>query len=176
MTAVIVLTSLHPPRPCTTRSHNVHRTLPTPTLLTITWTQVLWFLESLTRPTVTCCVTTRTRLTVCLPVQPQCIRGVLDPPVSGFSLSLYRHPILRMICPLFLILLVRLGDYIVNLCDCYFYKLIGKLTAFLEYQEFILYIQTVDFSTTVVWRSPPIWNQRLKIFLLRLWHYGLFWI
>ncbi len=29
-----------------------------------------------------------------------------------------------------LILLVRVGGYIVNLCDFYFYKLIGKLTAF----------------------------------------------
>jgi hypothetical protein len=24
----------------------------------------------------------------------QCVRGVLDPPVSAFSLSLYRHPFL----------------------------------------------------------------------------------
>ena len=41
-----------------------HSTLPTLTLLTITCTQVLWFLERLTRPTVSCCETTRTRLTV----------------------------------------------------------------------------------------------------------------
>jgi hypothetical protein len=47
-----------------------HSTLPTTTLLTITCTQVLWFLERLTRPTVSWCVTTRTRLTVCLPTQP----------------------------------------------------------------------------------------------------------
>ena len=45
-------------------------TLPTPTHLTITWTQVLWFLERLTRPTVSYYVTTRTRFTVCLPTQP----------------------------------------------------------------------------------------------------------
>jgi hypothetical protein len=38
------------------------------TILTIT--QVLWFLECLTWSTVSCCVITRTRLTVCLPVQP----------------------------------------------------------------------------------------------------------
>ena len=44
-----------------------HNTLPTPTLLTITCTQVLWFLERLARFTVSCCVTTRTRLTACLP-------------------------------------------------------------------------------------------------------------
>ena len=49
---------------------HAHSTLPTPTLLTITYTQVLWFLERLTRPTVSCCETTRTRLTVCLPAQP----------------------------------------------------------------------------------------------------------
>ncbi len=49
---------------------HAHITLPTPTLLTITRTQVLWFLERLTRTTVSCCVTTRTSLTVCLPVQP----------------------------------------------------------------------------------------------------------
>ena len=40
-------------------------TLPTPTLITITCTQVLWCLERLTRPTVSCCETTRNRLTIC---------------------------------------------------------------------------------------------------------------
>jgi hypothetical protein len=49
---------------------HAHSTLPTPTLLTITCTEVLWFLERLTRPTVSCCVKTRTRLTLCLPAQP----------------------------------------------------------------------------------------------------------
>ena len=44
--------------------------LPTPTLITITCTQVLWFLERLTRPAVSFCETTRTRLTICLPAQP----------------------------------------------------------------------------------------------------------
>jgi hypothetical protein len=33
--------------------------------------------------------------------------------------------------PLYLIFLVRLGDYIVNLCDFYSYNLIRKLTVFL---------------------------------------------
>ena len=49
-----------------THTHNIHTlTLPTPTLLTFTCTQVLWFLESLTRSR-TSGVTTRptTRLTV----------------------------------------------------------------------------------------------------------------
>jgi hypothetical protein len=49
---------------------HAHNTLPTPTFITITYTQVLWFLERLTRPTVSSCETTRTRLTICLPVQP----------------------------------------------------------------------------------------------------------
>ena len=39
--------------------------------------------------------------------------------------------------PLCLLLLVRLGGYIVNLCAFYSYKLIGKLTAFLQLQEFV---------------------------------------
>jgi hypothetical protein len=64
--------------------------------------------------------------------------------------------ILQILSPLFLLLLVRLGDYTVNLCDFYFYKLIGKLTVFLQLQEFNLRIQTVDFSTTSARRSPPI--------------------
>jgi hypothetical protein len=36
--------------------------------------------------------------------------------------------------PLCLLLLVRLGDYTVNLCAFHFYKLIGILTAFLQIQ------------------------------------------
>jgi hypothetical protein len=72
---------------------DAHRTFPTPTLITISCTQVLWCLERLTRPTVSCCETTRTRLTICLPTQPS-VRDFLDPPVSAFSLSLYRHPFL----------------------------------------------------------------------------------
>jgi hypothetical protein len=59
-----------------------------------------------------------------------------------------------MISPLCLLLLVRLGDYIVNLCDFYSYKLIGKLTAFLQLQEFSLHVQTVDYSTTTAPCSP----------------------
>ena len=50
--------------------------------------------------------------------------------------------------PLCLLLLVRLGGYIVNSIDCYSYRLIGKLTAFLQLQEFILYNPPVDFPTS----------------------------
>jgi hypothetical protein len=38
--------------------------------------------------------------------------------------------------PLCLLLLVRPGVYIVNWCAFYSYRLIGKLTAFLQLQEF----------------------------------------
>ncbi len=40
--------------------------------------------------------------------------------------------------PLCLLLLVRLGGYVVNFCAFHFYKLIGKLTASLQLQEFSL--------------------------------------
>ena len=63
--------------------------------------------------------------------------------------------ILLTLCPSYLLLLVRLGDYIVNLCDFYSYKLIGKLTAFLQLQEFSLHNPIVSSSTTVALRSPP---------------------
>ncbi len=49
---------------------HAHSTLPTPTLITITCNQVLWCLERMTRPTVSCSETTRTRLTICLPAEP----------------------------------------------------------------------------------------------------------
>ena len=45
-------------------------------------------------------------------------------------------------------LLVPLGGYIVNSLDCYSYRLIGKLTAFLQLQEFSLRNRTVDSSTS----------------------------
>ncbi len=48
--------------------------------------------------------------------------------------------------PLCLLLLVRLGGYIVDSLDCYSYSIIGKLTVFLQSQEFILLNMTVDFS------------------------------
>ena len=38
--------------------------------------------------------------------------------------------------PLYLLLLLRLGGYPVNLCVFYFYKLIEKLTTSLQFQEF----------------------------------------
>ena len=56
-------------------------------------------------------------------------------------------PVLWTLCPL---LLVRLTGYIVNLSDSYSYSLIGKLTDFLEIQEFNLCNLHVDSSTSSV--------------------------
>ncbi len=171
----------------------------------------------------------------------QCARGVLDPPVSAFSLSLYRHPFLYTLCqysgdielggylqnvvgtvtlvmdlrithehwesstdptlhghlhyphdfdkplnetvsdkirnnhsdynqnPLILFLLCQIlwalpGDYIVNLYEFYSYKLIGKLTVFLQLQESILCNIIVEVSTTVVWHSPVWLKQKRSVF------------
>jgi hypothetical protein len=52
-----------------------------------------------------------------------------------------------------------LGVYIVNLCAFCSYRLIGKLTAFLQLQEFSLRNLTVASSTTAARRSPH--NQSL---------------
>jgi hypothetical protein len=48
-----------------------------------------------------------------------------------------------------LLLLVPLTGYIVNLSDFYSYRLIGKLTAFLQLQAFSLRNMIVDSSTSV---------------------------
>ena len=44
----------------------------------------------------------------------------------------------------------------VNLCVFCFYNLIGKLTAFLQLQEFSIRKQPVDFFTLSAWRSSDI--------------------
>ncbi len=54
--------SLHPPRPLFYSLTHTQITLPTPTILTITFTQLLWFLDRLVRSTVSYYLTTRTRL------------------------------------------------------------------------------------------------------------------
>ena len=82
------------PSVCYSLTH-AHSTLPTPTLLTITCTQVLWFLERLTRPTVSCCETTRTRLTVlwCLArlVRTRASGVTMDPDIRLTILSTRVH-------------------------------------------------------------------------------------
>ena len=67
------------------------------------------------------------------------------------SLALTTITILRVLYHLWLLSLVRLGGYIVNLSDFYTYRLIGKLTAFLQLQEFSLRILVLDSSTTTAW-------------------------
>ena len=81
-------------------------------------------------------------------------------------LTKYDHTVLTILIvpltlsPLFLLLLVRLGGYIVNLCAFYFYKLIGKLTAFLQLQEFSLRNLPVASSITAARRSPHSSSQK----------------
>jgi hypothetical protein len=79
-----------------------------------------------------------------------------------------------LLSPLYLILLVRLGGYTVNLCTFYFYKLIGKLTSSLQLQEFSLWNPTVTSSTTNSWCSPHSLNRKSTTSSVRLCHYGLF--
>jgi len=59
-------------------------------------------------------------------------------------------PTLSLLCRL---LLVRMDVYIVTLSDFYSYRLIGKLTAFLQLQEFSQRSLIVGFSTSVARRS-----------------------
>ncbi len=74
-----------------------------------------------------------------------------------------------------MLLLVRLVDYIVNLSDFYSYRLIEKLAAFLQLQEFRLRNLTVDTSSSAVRRSFPCLNRVwatfspwLQFYVLRL--------
>jgi hypothetical protein len=64
------------------------------------------------------------------------------------NIALTTTTIHRVWYHLCLLLLVRLGGYIVNLSDFYYYKLIGKLTAFLQIQEFSLHNLPVVSSTS----------------------------
>ena len=72
-----------------------------------------------------------------------------------------------MISHLCLLLLVRLGGYIANLSDFYSYRLIGKLTAFLQLQEFCQRNQIVDSSTTAARLSLPSSKAKLTWLSLR---------
>jgi hypothetical protein len=67
------------------------------------------------------------------------------------------------ISSLCLLLLVRLGDYIVNLWDFYFYKFIGKLTDFLQLQEFNLWNITVTRNCTL----PFHVRTKISFFILK---------
>ncbi len=58
--------------------------------------------------------------------------------LENIALTIITTPLL--LSPSCLLLPVRLGGYIVNLCAFYFYKLIRNLTAFFQLQEFSLRI------------------------------------
>jgi hypothetical protein len=76
---------------------------------------------------------------------------------------------------LFLLLQVRLGGYIANLSDFYSYRLIGKLTAFWQLQEFSLRKPTVACSTSAARlslnssKAKLAWlSLRQQLYVLRL--------
>ncbi len=77
-----------------------------------------------------------------------------DDNIRKYRTIITTHRPLSLSCHLFL---GRLGDYIVNLYSFYFDKLIGKLTTFLERQEFSLRKETVDYSTSATRCSPRNW-------------------
>jgi hypothetical protein len=72
-----------------------------------------------------------------------------------------------------LLLLVRLGGYIVNLSDFFSYSLIGKLTAFLQLQEFSLRNSPVASSTSAARLSLNSSKAELAWLSLRLQLYVL---
>jgi hypothetical protein len=73
-----------------------------------------------------------------------------------------------------LLLLVRLGGYIVNLSDFYSYRFIGKLTAFLQLQEFSLHnLPVEDSSTFAARRSSRTSSQKSETYSSRLHLYVL---
>jgi hypothetical protein len=71
-------------------------------------------------------------------------------------------------CHLCLSFLVRLGGYIANLSDFYSYRLIGKLTVFLQLQESSLRNTTVDCSTSSTRHTLFISSQNVENYSLRL--------
>jgi hypothetical protein len=84
------------------------------------------------------------------------------------------HLTLSLLCRL---LLVRLDDYIVNLSDFYSYRLIGKLTAFLQLQEFSQRNQTWGLRTSTfaarrsqisLSQNADCYSQRLLLYVLIL--------
>jgi hypothetical protein len=55
--------------------------------------------------------------------------------------------------PLYLIFLVRLGRYVMNLCDLYFYKIIGILTVF--FAASVVQHVKHNCGTVMLWSGPP---------------------
>jgi hypothetical protein len=97
------------------------------------------------------------------------------PMIKYGNIALTTTIILLTLYHLCLLLLVRLGGYIVNLSDFYVYRLIGKLTAFLQLQEFSLRKPTVASSTSAARLSLTsskaglVWlSLRHQLYVLRL--------
>ncbi len=61
----------------------------------------------------------------------------------------------------------------VNSLDYYFYRFIGKLTAFLQFQEFNFRNPPVEYSTSVARCSRPPWKQKSAVPSPRLYLYVL---
>jgi hypothetical protein len=80
---------------------------------------------------------------------------------------------LRVWYHLYLLLLVRQTGYIVNLSDFYSYRLIGKLTAFLQSQEFSQLNLTVVISTSAARLSLNSSREKLAWLSLRQQPYVL---
>jgi hypothetical protein len=74
---------------------------------------------------------------------------------------------LRLWYHLYLLLLLRQAGYIVNLLDFYSYRIIGKLTAFLQLQEFSQRNLPVASSTSVARRSHSTSKEKLVWLLPR---------
>jgi hypothetical protein len=86
---------------------------------------------------------------------PNCVQASLQTSIQCWRVRQGSSPSIRLtLYSSCLLLLVRLGDYIVNLCDFYFYKLIGKVTAFLQLQEFSLHNLPVVSSSSTTTHSP----------------------
>jgi hypothetical protein len=84
------------------------------------------------------------------------------------NIALTTTTIHRVWYHLYLLFLVRLGGYIANLSDFYSYRIIGKLTAFLQPQEFSFRNTTVDCSTSTVRHTLLRSSQNVEIYSLRL--------
>jgi hypothetical protein len=91
------------------------------------------------------------------------------------SIDLTINITLLTLSHLCLIFLVRLGGYIVNVSGFYSNSLIGKLTNFLQLQEFSSLNLTVDTSTSDTRQSTHYFNRvwttfstRLNLYVVRL--------
>jgi hypothetical protein len=72
-----------------------------------------------------------------------CLTSVTTDKIRKYRADYDKKKIPLTLSPLCRLLLIRPGDYIVTLCDFYYYKFIGKPTAFLQFQEFRLCNPTV---------------------------------